>query len=126
MVSSVEAFRVLSLIPGRMRLRLPGWAGGDGDRIEARLRQVPGVKAAQVNPRTGNILIYFDPRTARPQQLLAALQQLDTRRPGAGGRAEPPGKPAPATPDGVTVARGRGLSTLRWFQVVVRGLLGHA
>jgi hypothetical protein len=63
---AVEATRVLSLIPGRMRLHVPGSAGAEPGRVEARLRQVPGVETVQANPMTGNVLIRYDPRPAGP------------------------------------------------------------
>ena len=54
---------------------MPGWAGGDGDQIKARLRQVPGLEAVQANPLTGNVLVNFNPRVTGPQQGFGKLWQ---------------------------------------------------
>jgi hypothetical protein len=102
-----ERPRILSQTPGRLRVHLPGWHGGQPDRIETRVRQLPGVDAARANPLTGNVLIRFDPRVTGPQPLLEAL------------------RPQPG-PDGAGGELGRGFSATPFLRVGVRGLLGHA
>src|SRR5205823_4588768 len=66
--------QVLSLTPGRLRVHLPAWTGdGDGgQRVEAGLRKLAGVRDVQANPLTGNVLIHFDPGATSVQALLAA------------------------------------------------------
>jgi hypothetical protein len=71
MISSAECPRVLSLIPGRVRLHLSGWTGDDGERIENCLRRVNSVEDVQANPLTRNTLIRFDRRTTDEKTLLA-------------------------------------------------------
>jgi copper chaperone CopZ len=104
-VSCAERPRVLSLIPGRIRVHLPGWTGCDGERIENCLRRVNGVASVQANALTGNVLVYFDPLTTEESKLLAEL-----------------GKALEELPNGERAADA-GCPPLR---VVVRGLLGHA
>jgi hypothetical protein len=100
-----------------VRVHLPGWTGDGQDRIETRLREFPGVEAAQANPLTGNVLIRFNPRTTGPQPLLAALQQQP--------EVVAPEEPARSESDGAA-GQARGLSASPWFRVGMRGLLGHA
>src|SRR5260370_37177836 len=58
---------VLSAVPGRMRVRLPAWAGRGRYWMEQQLRQTPGISHAGANPLTGNVLIVFDgQKTSRP------------------------------------------------------------
>ena len=56
-----EEFRLVHAVPGRVRLHLPGRSGQGLRHAEAQLRQVPGVRSAQANPLTGNVLVHFDP-----------------------------------------------------------------
>ncbi len=83
-----EEPRLLHSLPGRMRVHVPAWSGQPRG-IETRLRQLPGVKSAQANPLTGNILIGFDPAVTDQQALLAALRALEPEAP-----AEPAEAPA--------------------------------
>jgi copper chaperone CopZ len=96
--------RVLSETPGRVRVHLPGWQGEPPNRIEARLRRMPGVKKIQANPLTGNVLVHFDPRATGTEAILAAL----------------PRRPEPGSQGGLWAAPS-GL-----LRVGVRGVLGHA
>jgi hypothetical protein len=102
-----EQPRVLSSIPGRLRVHLPNGNGVSSEQqIVARLRQMLGVEAVQANPLTGNVLIHFDANTTSTPALLAAVQQHS--------RSDlPPGE-------------NRGLSPRAWLRVGARGLLGHA
>jgi hypothetical protein len=125
MPSSADQLRILSLLPGRVRLHLPGGTAKDGDRIEDRLGRVPGVNRAQVNRLTGNVLIHFDPRRTGVQRLRAELQQVLV---GRGPVPQPPPAPLspPTTPgDSRRPAEGRGPGASRWVRAGVRGLLGH-
>jgi copper chaperone CopZ len=109
---AAEGPRVLSLLPGRVRLHLPGWAGGDGERIEDRLRRVNGVESVQANPRTGNALIRFDRRAADENALLLELQEAWYSIARSEDAAVPPS--SHLTPFSTAI------------RVGVRGLLGHA
>jgi hypothetical protein len=95
---------VLSQIPGRLRVHLPDWRDELAEQIEARLLEVPGVQAVRANPLTRNVLVEFDPDAATVPAILAALQP--------GGRSATPSHGLP--------------SASAFFQVGMRGLLGHA
>ena len=108
MVSFAEPLRVLSLVPGRVRLHLPGWAGDGRHRLEAELRRARGVRSVQANPLTGNVLIHFDPQATTPEALLGVAARLRNGWParGEGGR--------------------RGGRRRDLLRAGLRGLLGHA
>ncbi len=72
----VEAPRLVHTLPGRVRVHVPGWSGRGQRDLEARLRRTPGVRGAEANPLTGNILIRFDPATTDARALLAAVRPL--------------------------------------------------
>lgn len=106
---------VLSAVPGRLRVHLPGWHGEQADRVEAQLRQAPGVEAVQANPLTGNVLVHFNPRVTSAQAVLATAGALDVERQPAGISW------SEETPSSASSAR-RG----QWLRAGLRGLLGHA
>lgn len=108
--------QTLSLIPGRVRLHLPGWKGDGAERIGNRLRRINGVENVQANPLTGNVLVHFDHRTADKDTFLAKLREV---------LGELPKDECLASADGSNAHQPAkaGCSLLR---VGVRGLLGHA
>jgi hypothetical protein len=111
---------VLSLVPGRMRVHLPGWDGDEPDRIEARLRALPGVEAARANPLTGNVLVRFDRRAVEAPAILAALQA----QPGPGSAGPGPGRlAAPLLRVGVRGVLGHAVVDAAWFGA---GFLGRS
>ncbi len=73
----VEGAYLLHTLPGRVRTHLPNWRGGGQRRVETQLRQLPGVRSAQANPLTGNVLIHFDPVVTDDRAILAAAQGLE-------------------------------------------------
>ncbi|MDX6687737.1 MAG: cation-transporting P-type ATPase, partial [Baekduia sp.] len=88
---------VLHALPGRVRLRVPGWERDDPDRLCAWLTGVPGVTAARASSATGNAVVRFDPGRTDADAILAALRRRPRRPPPTGrrrGAAEPP--PAPS------------------------------
>ncbi len=104
MSASADNFRVLSVIPGRLRLHLAGWTNGSAERIEDGFRRIDGVKSVQANPLTQNVLVHFDPLATDADTLLAKLDKAVD-------------EVASDQPTNI------GRSLLR---VGVRGLLGHA
>ena len=65
--------RLVHRTPGRARVHLAGWSGAEQDVLEARLLREPGVRAAQANPLTSNVLVHFDPALTDEGRVLAAL-----------------------------------------------------
>ena len=71
-----RAFEVVHALRGRVRVHLTTWSGEGQQRIEARLRSLPGVRAAQANPLTGNVLIHYDPAQIDEVGVLKAIRAL--------------------------------------------------
>jgi len=79
---------LLHALPGRVRVHVPDLADGAPWRLEGRLRRLPGVRGAQANPLTGNVLVRFDPALTDKEQVLAAVREAETGVPEtAGGTA---------------------------------------
>lgn len=76
------------LLPGRLRLRLPGLLGCPrlARRTEERLGQVRGVRSIRANPETGRLLLCFDPAVVTLDDLGAQLS-LPREAPPARGEA---------------------------------------
>jgi magnesium-transporting ATPase (P-type) len=68
--------QVLSSSRGRLRVHLPGWSGAAAGALEARLRQAPGVRAAEANPLTRNALLTFDPDRTSADALVGHLRAV--------------------------------------------------
>jgi len=102
---------VLHRIRGRIRVHLPFWEGGGGRALEARIRQISGVRRVEANSITRNVLVHFDPRATAEATLLSILA-------GAGKAATrlPEDEPAPQ----VLTEKQEG--TLRRARIPVRGL----
>ena len=116
-VSSAGRLRILSLIPGRVRLHLSGWTAGDVEWVETRLCQVNGVESVQANPLTENVLIRFDRRTTGEKTLLVELEEAWEGLLAAQQRVEAPGS-KPRTQDGTRHSvEGRGPSTSSLMRV---------
>jgi magnesium-transporting ATPase (P-type) len=103
--------RILSSVPGRIRVHLPHWHGNGQRCLERRVRALPGVRRVEANSLTGNILIGFDPQATDENRLLTIL-----------GTAEqesvdlPEDKPLPP------VMHDGGNGSLRQARIAVRGL----
>jgi cation transport ATPase len=74
--SAIAPPRVLSLLPGRARVHLPAWSGNSPDDVESYLRRMDGLREARANPRTGNILVRFDPQELSADRVLSELSAL--------------------------------------------------
>ncbi len=98
---------ILSQIPGRLRIHLPGWDGSNPERIENQVQEVAGIQSVQANPLTGNVLIRFNPRLASEGAVLEVLQDQSRN------------ESEPAAP-------GRTVSAESLLRAGARGLLGHA
>ncbi len=109
---SAESPRLVHALPGRARLHLPGWSGSGQRAIEARLRQVQGVRSAQGNPLTGNVLVRYDPAATDEAAILAAARTLASATANEDGVPLPPPPPAQHEHHGDT----------RRARIAVRGL----
>lgn len=103
--------RILSQVPGRLRLHIPSCAHVSVKQIETWLSRIQGVRGARANPLTGNILVHFDPDVITDQDLLKEVHRGEAVR------------GTPSSPQAIEKSHGSSPSLLR---VGVRGLLGHA
>ncbi|MHB1421438.1 MAG: HAD-IC family P-type ATPase, partial [Bacillota bacterium] len=73
-----SSFVKVHLLPGRMRLNVPGLQRNQAmaGKLAKRLSTIPGLREAKVNPITGQVLIIFDPERLTARQLLNALFRL--------------------------------------------------
>src|SRR5260221_2378476 len=101
-----RGFEGVDGVRGRVGVHLTTWSGEGQQRIEARLRSLPGVRAAQANPLTGNVLIHYDPAQIDEVGVLEAMRALctDLASIEAAARGRPQTKPsAHAEREGHTV-----------------------
>lgn len=78
---AIRHAQVLHSLPGRLRLHLPGWSGSDACAVEARFRDIPGVRRAEVSPLTRNVLVLYDPDLTHPERFLAGAGTPAARAP---------------------------------------------
>jgi calcium-translocating P-type ATPase len=79
---------------GRLRVHWPLGVAAGG-QLQARLRELPGVREVEASRLTGNLLLVYDPERTSEQALLAALDAL---QPAAA--AEPAGPPVVHSSEG--------------------------
>jgi Cu2+-exporting ATPase len=75
-------------LPGRVRFRanpdiLRSIQGGLGE-LSRNIADIPGVRSAALNPRTGSILLYYDPALLNEAGLYARLLRIDFTTPVCG------------------------------------------
>ncbi len=90
-----QEMRVLSALPGRLRVRHAGRRRGP-EELEAlrdSLQARPEVHAADLNPRTGSVLVFYDPEHVTFEDVRSALGELGLNlAPSAGtAKREPSG-----------------------------------
>ena len=68
-------------LPGRVRFRVPPGAITNAAGIAGRLEEIAGVQNAEVNPRTGGVLVRYDRYTVSEAELCRALRAIESRRP---------------------------------------------
>ena len=68
---------VSSVVPGRLRIAVPGLRGREemADRVERSVGDLDGVRDVRANPRTGNALVLFDPEVWAAEELVAVCAQ---------------------------------------------------
>jgi Heavy metal associated domain 2 len=74
---------VLSAIPGRARLRIPGVRddAARADEVVATIRALDGVTAAEANPLTGAVLVRYDAHRITLTEIVATLEPPRQTRP---------------------------------------------
>ncbi len=77
-MGEVSQVRIISVIPGRVRLKVPRRGGmlEDMQRIADALTARTGVSDVRVNPQTGSILVHYDPERGSLDDLRSALRPL--------------------------------------------------
>jgi magnesium-transporting ATPase (P-type) len=115
--------RVVHSSWGRLRIHLAHWTGASPRAVQAQLAQFPGVKRAEANPLTGNVLLLFNPDLTNQQALLNGVAHVNFDVPapstaGGVGRPAPSAGPAPRT--GARAAPGKHLE--KHGQIAVVGL----
>ena len=78
------------MLPGRVRVYVPGWAGKGKRTIETGLRLIEGVRGVQANPLTGTVLIEYDPTVTDVQIILHEVRALDLETINALDKEPPP------------------------------------
>jgi copper chaperone CopZ len=78
----------LHALEGRLRINVPGVKGSPrmAADVEGLLTSLRGVDAAEANPRTGNVLVYYDSSRLTQGELIEALQDAGLFR---AGRRQP-------------------------------------
>ncbi len=65
-------------VPGRLRIQAQRFKANDAAAAAVgTAMMIAGVSAAHANPRTGSLLIHYDPTHLRPERLWQALSERD-------------------------------------------------
>lgn len=75
---AIQSPRILSLLPGRVRVHLADWSGLTSIELETQLACVDGVRSVRASSLTGNVLIHFDLRRLSIGTLLRVLSALQS------------------------------------------------
>ena len=74
--AATHELRIVSAIPGRLRLHVPACAPSALEAIEATLRDVRGIRSVKANALTGNLLVHFDQVVVSADELLVIVSGL--------------------------------------------------
>ncbi len=83
---STESVKILSYIPGRVRLRLDEIKGQPefAAQVEQRIAEIPGIKAVEAKSDTGSLLLKYERKAlkdpATVQTMLGTLEELFPHR----------------------------------------------
>ncbi len=92
--------QTIHALRGRVRFSLGAWSGRGRREIEAHLRALPGVKSAEANAVTGNVLLKYDPALTGADDLLSGVRRvwrnLPSELPSGLPLQSPTGKTEPA------------------------------
>jgi len=81
---ALPTIEIVSAVAGRVRLRVHGVRDNAGRAAEvaSTVRELNGVTSADTNPRTGTLLVHFNPRQTGVSAIVAALEPArPARRP---------------------------------------------
>ena len=68
---------IVSVVPGRVRLRLPELKNPSlAGELLPKIQGIPGVKAAEIKTLTGSLLIEYDPALISTERLLELGRDL--------------------------------------------------
>jgi len=121
--------RLLHAIPGRIRVHLPDLSDQEVRAAESAIRRLPGVRAVEATPLTGNALVLYDRHATSADAILGGVRALDLATHGAretgAGNAVTTGEttrsaPAAHTQAPRSIASGRGAG--KRARIAVRGL----
>ena len=69
--------KIVSNIPGRLRLRAKMWRTADFAQFEDKIQNLAGVQTLQTNPKTKSVLIFVHPSIKTlPDEILAIARQM--------------------------------------------------
>ena len=72
---------IRSIAPGRIRVRHDALKDAElAERVRGFLETKEGVRSASVNPRTGSLLLEYDPEHLAPLHLLAFVEEMTPRQ----------------------------------------------
>jgi len=65
-------------LDGRLRIKAAGVKGSPARaaRVEARMREIAGIRDVAANPMTGNVLVLYDPAVASQGEIVDVLRAL--------------------------------------------------
>lgn len=95
MPTSLDRPRVLSGIPGRLRLHLPVQRDELLHQMVRQLQEMPGIRRVMLNALTGNVLIHYNASVLTEPALIACVDGL---------RRDPLSAGAPPAADGPPIA----------------------
>jgi len=84
MASAIDP-RLLRATPGRARVHVPGLSAHDASAIETAIRRVPGVRAVEAQPLTGNVLVLYDRQVTNDDAILDATRAFERSVPHSTG-----------------------------------------
>lgn len=97
--------RILSTIPGRLRLHLPEGAAETRRAVERRLRALPGTREVRGSDATGNVLVLYDPSMTGERTILDVARAI-AGEPIPAGAASAPSAQQRSAPGGSTADLG--------------------
>jgi len=76
-MASVVEPHLLRAVPGRARVHVPNLSAHDAPALETAIHRVPGVRAVEAHPLTGNVLVLYDHQVTNDGAILDTVRALD-------------------------------------------------